>query len=100
VLPAQASAVPCERLFSGTKQIATDRRARLGSVVFEELAIMKSAWGPELYDLAAWNTAQVEEVATFDYEEMLCEDVVSAEWDKELELQYDIDYNFDYTEAY
>src|SRR5882757_9493507 len=50
VLPSQASSVPCEWLFSGTKQIAVDRRARLGSAVFEELAIMKSAWGPQLYN--------------------------------------------------
>ncbi|KIM36033.1 hypothetical protein M413DRAFT_57964, partial [Hebeloma cylindrosporum] len=54
VLASQASSVPCERLFSGTKQIAVDRRSRLGPVVFEELAIMNSAWGPELYDMAAW----------------------------------------------
>ena len=30
VLPAQASSVPCEQLFSGTKQIATNRCAFLG----------------------------------------------------------------------
>jgi hypothetical protein len=57
VLPAQASSVPCERMFSGSKQVATDRRACLGSIVFEELVIMKSAWGPDLYDMAAWNAA-------------------------------------------
>ena len=75
VLPAQASSVPCERLFSGSKQIAIDRCACLGSIVFEELVIMKSAWGPDLYDMAAWNAAQVDEVVSFDYQEMLEEDV-------------------------
>jgi hypothetical protein len=73
------------------KQIATDRRARLGAVIFEELAIMKSAWGPELYDLAAWNSEQVEEVKVFDFEEMLDDDVDGAEWDKEMEPDYDFD---------
>ena len=69
MLPAQAFSVPCERLFSGSKQIATDRRASLGSKVFKELVIMKSAWGPDLYDMAAWNDSQVEEVNFFDFEE-------------------------------
>jgi len=89
VLPAQASSVPCERLFSGTKQIAEDRQSRLGPIVFEELAIMNSAWGPELYDMAAWNASQVEEV--MDFEELLTEDVDCLAWDKELDLNMDLD---------
>ena len=89
VLPSQASSVPCERLFSGTKQVATDRRARLGPVVFEELTIMKSAWGPDLCDVAAWNAAQMEEVdeeeaGIFDFEQLLVDDVDLEEWDKSL----------------
>jgi hypothetical protein len=87
VLPSQASSVPCERLFSGTKQVATDRRAHLGPVVFEELTIMKSTWGPELCNVAAWNAMQVEEVGEegagiFDFKEMLVDDVDREEWDK------------------
>lgn len=90
VLPAQASSVPCERLFLGSKQIATDRRAQLGPSVFEELVIMKSAWGSNLYDMAAWNAMQVEEVdLLFDYEEMLMEDDACAAWDKELGEVYE-----------
>ena len=80
VLPAQASSVPCERLFSGSKQIATDRRACLGPAVFEELVIMKSAWGPDLYDMAAWNAAQMDEVSSFDFQEILEEDMEYDEW--------------------
>jgi hypothetical protein len=88
VLPAQASSVPCEHLFSGSKQIATDRRAQLGPRVFEELVIMRSAWGPDLYDMAAWNAAQAEEVdLLFDFEEMLMEDEACAEWDKDSDSQ-------------
>jgi hypothetical protein len=46
---------------------------------------MKSAWGPDLYDMAAWNGAQVEEVEIlFDFEEMLVEDVASVVWDNDL----------------
>jgi hAT family C-terminal dimerisation region len=87
VLPSQASSVPCERLFSGSKQIVTDRRACLGPTVFEELVIMRSAWGPDLYDMAAWNTTQpeVEEASIFmDFEEMLCED---SAWGNEFEIE-------------
>ncbi len=80
ILPAQASSVPCERVFSGSKQIATDRRSRLGSVALKELVIMKLAWGPELYDMAAWNAAQMEEVL-FDFKEMLMEDIAWNEPD-------------------
>src|SRR5271156_5690875 len=82
VLPSQASSVPCERIFSGTKQIATDRRACLGPIVFEELTIMKSAWGPNLCNVAAFNKAQVEEVGLDEFEQMLIEDVDLEEWDK------------------
>jgi len=87
VLPSQASSVPCERLFSGSKQIATDRRACLGPVVFEQLVIMRSAWGPDLYDMAAWNASQEEEVNLFDFEELLTDDIDYSAW--ELELQMD-----------
>ena len=88
VLPSQASSVPCEQLFSGTKQIADERRSWLGDTVFKELALMKSAWGPELYDFVAWNAAQVEEVM-LDYEQLLLDNVDSMEWDKELHLEFD-----------
>ncbi|KAM6502313.1 hypothetical protein JOM56_002290, partial [Amanita muscaria] len=55
VLPVQASSVPCECLFSGSKQTATDRRARLGSDRFEELELMKFSWKKNLIDIATWN---------------------------------------------
>lgn len=75
VLPAQASSVPCEQLFSGSKQIATDCQASLGHVVFKELVIMKSVWGPDLYDIVAWTVSQVEEVEQFDFEKLLYDNV-------------------------
>lgn len=86
ILPSQASSVPCERLFSGTKQVATDRRASLGNTVFEEVTITKSAWGPGLCDVAAWNVVQMEEVAhlDLDFKQMLVEDGDQDEWDKSM----------------
>jgi hypothetical protein len=75
------------------KQIAEDRQSCLGPIVFEELAIMNSAWGPELYDMAAWNASQVEEV--MDFEKLLTEDVDCLAWDKELDFNRDLD-RFDF----
>jgi hypothetical protein len=61
--------------------------------VFEELAIMNLAWGPELYDMVAWNALQVEEVT--DFEELLTEDINCLAWDKELDFNRDLD-GFDF----
>ncbi|KAM6492459.1 hypothetical protein JOM56_012183 [Amanita muscaria] len=82
----QASSVPCERLFSAGKLIATDRRASLGTNRFEELQLLKSAWKNNIHDIAAWNAKQVEEVDVMIYEALLDEDVVAADWDQELEV--------------
>jgi len=86
ILPSQALSVPCERLFSGTKQVATDRWASLGNIVFKEVTITKSAWGPGLCDVAAWNAVQMEEVAQMDldFEQMLVEDGDQDKWDKSM----------------
>jgi hypothetical protein len=43
ILPCQASSVPCERLFSASKQTADLCRSSLGAKRFEELQIMKFA---------------------------------------------------------
>ncbi|RDB23356.1 Zinc finger BED domain-containing protein DAYSLEEPER [Hypsizygus marmoreus] len=86
VLPSQASSVPCERLFSGSKQTATDRRARLGTERLEELQIMKSAWRGNIVDFAALNSREIEvvELELKEYEDFLIEDEAQAEWEKEM----------------
>ena len=81
-LPCQASSVPCERLFSGGGEIATKRRARLGADRFEELQMMKFTWRNNIGDLAAWNSAQVEEVDEMkEYEDFLIGDQEQCDWD-------------------
>ena len=89
ILPCQASSVPCERLFSASKQTAENRRASLGPKRFEELQVMKFAWRGKIENLAARNSQQMEEVdldletRNFDeYIEMLDEDESAAEFDK------------------
>ncbi len=49
---------------------------------------MNSAWGPNLYDMAAWNLSQVEEVELFEleFEEMLVDNTDCTAWGKEMGL--------------
>jgi len=83
ILPIQASSVPCERLFSSSKQVATERRARLGSDRFEELLIMKSVWRGTISNWSAINSEDIEEVNLVEYEELLDTDVQACVWDDE-----------------
>lgn len=91
ILPIPASSVPCERLFSAAKDIADDRRARLGPKKFEELQVMKSVWRNNVPDLAAWNSAFVEEVDDLDeFRELLdCDD-----WQIKFDGQAEDEYTF------
>jgi hypothetical protein len=75
--------VPCEWVFSGIKQVATDLRANLGPIVFEQLTVMKSAWGAKIYNAVTWNAEQPEEVTILDFEQMLIDDGDMAQWDKD-----------------
>ncbi|KAF8816314.1 hypothetical protein BYT27DRAFT_7248406 [Phlegmacium glaucopus] len=59
-----------------------------GATVFEELTIMKSAWGPKLYNAAAYNNSQVE-TCLIDFEELLIEDVDALEWENDLAMDLD-----------
>ena len=56
---------------------------------------MKSAWGPGLYDMSAWNDSQVEEVDSdsFDFEELLVEDIDCAAYqlDGDILMNTDLD---------
>jgi hypothetical protein len=48
---------------------------------------MKSAWGNNIFDNAAWNAAQSEEVDNGDFEEMLNDDAEMAHWSEMPELE-------------
>ena len=79
ILPSQASLVPCEHLFSASKQAADDCRASLRAKCFEELQVMKFAWCRDITDLTAWNSSQLEKVNLDKYQEMLVADEVDIE---------------------
>jgi hAT family C-terminal dimerisation region len=77
ILPIPASSVPCERLFSAAKEVADDRRSRLGSKKFEEMQVMKFAWRNNIPNLAAWNSNEIEEIEEIDameYSTLLIDD--------------------------
>ena len=63
----------------------------MGSVVFEKLTIMKSAWGPKIYDAAALNSSQAESCNIFDFEQLLVEDGELEKWERELGDDSDFD---------
>lgn len=68
------TSVPCERLFSAGREIATDRRSRLGSNVFEQLQVLRYAWRNEVVDEADLNSRRVEEIHIGDFQELLEQD--------------------------
>jgi hAT family C-terminal dimerisation region len=83
-LPCQASSVSCEHLFTAGGEVVTKQWAQLGAAQFEELQMMKFTWRNNIGDLAAWNSAQVEEIDNEmqEYEDMLIADCDFEEWDK------------------
>jgi hypothetical protein len=84
-LACQASSVPCEHIFSAGGEVASNRRAQLGDVRFEKLVMMKFRWRNNIGDLAAWNSAKVEEVGEMvEYEDHLTADQDHEEWDNSL----------------
>ena len=57
-----ATSVPCERLFSGGGEIATDWQSRLGADKFEHLQVLKHAWHSNIKDRATTNSVAVESI--------------------------------------
>ena len=81
ILPIQASSVPCEHLFSSSKQVAMECQSHLGSDCFEELLIMKSMWCGMISNWAAINSEGIEQVDLVEYEELLDADIQACTWD-------------------
>lgn len=51
---------------------------------------MKSAWGPKLYDAAAWNSSQTE-TCLLEFEQLLVEDGDLEDWEKEFNEEFTCD---------
>ena len=84
ILPCHVSSVPCERLFSASKQTADLHQLSLGAKRFEKLQIIKFAWHKKIVNNAEQNWMQVEKVELGEYSEFLEADETLAEWDKQL----------------
>ena len=61
ILPAQASAVSVERVFSSSKETDTARRSRLSPELFEALQILKYSVKRRRLDFTGWQTAKEED---------------------------------------
>jgi hAT family C-terminal dimerisation region len=81
VCPIPVSSVPCERLFSGGGETATDRHTRLGTERFEQLQMLKHEWHDMIVDLAEVNSDVTDNVLMEDFCELFNVDKELAEWD-------------------
>lgn len=81
-IPAQASSVSAEFLFSSSAQTADVRRTRLGSQLFEELQITKEQWKRNVVDFARLNEDTTEEIDMTPFEDLLADDEREAALDK------------------
>lgn len=50
---------------------------------------MKSAWRKDIADLAAQNSAQIEEVELDEFSEILEAEGLAAEWDRQIGADWD-----------
>lgn len=78
VLPAQASAVPCERVFSSSKETDTLRRGSLSPTVIEMLQILKFIYRNGRIDFTQGWVATEEELSVIDVAPEVLEGLLAA----------------------
>jgi hypothetical protein len=84
VLPIQASAVPCERVFSSRKETMMARRNRISPELMEALQVLKySVWNGQALNFTAgmeWND-ELKELENHDMHlQQIPEDINSFIW--------------------
>jgi hypothetical protein len=71
-LPIQASAVPCERVFSSSAETITKKRNRIGPTLMEALQMLKFFFKKERLDfMKGWAVSQQEMLQDEDEEDIL-----------------------------
>ena len=75
LLPIQASAVPCERVFSSGKETMTPRRNRISPEIMEALQILKFATRKEQALNFTAGTSMDEELEELETQEMFAQQV-------------------------
>jgi hypothetical protein len=88
ILPSQASSVPCEHVFSGSKLTATDRRARLKAETFKQLQGLKRALRNQVINFAELNSGEVEMVMD-EFEDVFLADEEMKQWDGDIISQWE-----------
>ena len=86
LLPAQASSVPCEHLFSACKKTAMDHHSCLSADRFEQLQVLKFAWCDQIPNLTTFNNDDENFIDLTTYEVLHAEDVSKAALNKEFGL--------------
>jgi len=72
ILPVQASAVACERVFSSSKETVTSRRSRLSPALMEVLQILKFIYRQERLDFSSdWISKEHISVGTEQARELM-----------------------------
>jgi hypothetical protein len=78
VLPVQASAVPCERVFSSSKETDALRRGNLSPTVIEMLQILKFIYRNGRIDFTEGWIATEEELSVIDVDPQILEELLAA----------------------
>jgi len=77
VLPAQASAVPCERVFSSSKETDTARRSNLSSFKVEELQLLKFGYRGDRLSFTEGLLCSEREMTVLDLSVQLVEELLT-----------------------
>jgi hypothetical protein len=84
VLPVQASAVPCEQIFSSSKETCTVRRSLLSASLLEILQILKHLYKEERLDFTSHWTANEVDYSIEKVTEAAIQELMSAGKTEEL----------------
>jgi hypothetical protein len=84
VLPVQASAVPCERAFSSSKETCVLRRSLLSTGTLEVLQVLKHLYKSERLDFTSHWIAKEEDYSIEKATEAAIQELVSAAKSEEL----------------
>ncbi|KAL1691529.1 hypothetical protein GGG16DRAFT_53319, partial [Schizophyllum commune] len=93
VMPAQASAVPCERVFSSSKETDALRRANLSPKLMEHLQILKYIFRGDRLNFMSELLCTEQELTVIDMDTSILEDMISEGRADELEQYISASHN-------
>lgn len=86
-LPIQASAVPCERVFSSSVEMDTKRRNRISPLMMEALQMVKSTLQKEHLDFTTgWGTSEKQMTEDDPDEEDLLQMLLRANFQNHMDI--------------